>query len=57
LKILVSQKRPSNKQQLIEAIIACWHHVITVLEMENTVNLMPIHIKAVIAANGYATND
>lgn len=55
LKILVSQRRPSNKQQLIEAVIACWHHVITTQELENLVQSMPKRIMAVIAAKGYAT--
>ena len=55
LKILVSQRRPSNKQQLIEAIVECWHHVITVQELESLVKSMPNRIKAVITAKGYAT--
>jgi len=35
----------------IEAIVACWHHVITTQELGNLVKSMPNRIKAVIAAN------
>jgi transposase len=55
LKKLVSQRRPSNKQELIEAIIHCWNHVITVEELQQLVNSMPRRCKAVIAAKGYPT--
>ena len=55
LKKLVSQRHPSNKTELIEAIIESWHHVITAQELETLVNSMPDRYRAVIAAKGYAT--
>lgn len=55
LKRLVSARRPSNKTELIEAIVQCWHHVITVQELQQLVNSMPRRCKAVIDAKGYAT--
>ena len=55
LKKLVSQRHPSNKTELIEAIIESWHHVITAQELETLVNLMPDRCRAVIAAKEYAT--
>jgi len=53
LKKLVSQRRPSNKQELIEAIIHCWNHVITLEELQQLVNSTPRRCKAVIEAKGY----
>jgi hypothetical protein len=55
LKKLVAQRRPSNKTELIEAIVASWHHVITVQELSGLVNSMPRRCMAVIAAKGYPT--
>lgn len=55
LKRLVAVKRPSNRAQLIEAIISCWFHVITNDELKSLVHSMPRRCKAVIDAKGYAT--
>jgi hypothetical protein len=55
LKVLVSQRRPSNRTELIEAVIASWNHVITVRELDNLVSSMPDRCKAVIEAKGFAT--
>jgi len=55
LKRLVAAKRPSNKTQLIEAIISSWHHTITKDELKALVNSMPRRCLAVIKSKGYPT--
>lgn len=55
LKRLVSSKHPSNKQALIEAIISCWHHIITKEDVQKLVESMQRRCQAVIEAKGYPT--
>jgi len=55
LKRLVSAKHPSNRQQLIEAIISSWHHVITTDNLQKLVESMPRRCQAVLKAKGYPT--
>lgn len=55
LKRLVSRKRPSNRRELVEAIIDCWHHVITQDELKALVDSMPRRCAAVIKSRGYPT--
>lgn len=55
LKRLVRQKQPSNKTQLIEAIIQSWFHIITAAELKNLVHSMGRRCEAVIKAKGYPT--
>lgn len=55
LKKLVSSKNPSNRQQLIEAVINSWFHVITPVELEKLVDSMPRRCAAVIKSRGYPT--
>jgi transposase len=55
LKRLVSMRRPSNRTQLIEAIISNWNHVITNEELKVLVSSMQRRCTAVIKAKGYPT--
>jgi len=55
LKKLVAAKHPSNKRELIEAIINSWYHVITPDNLKSLVESMPRRCKAVIASRGYPT--
>lgn len=55
LKKLVAAKRPSNRQTLIEAVIASWYHIITPEDIEKLVNSMPRRCKAVVKSRGYPT--
>ena len=55
LKRAVAQRRPSKKQQLIEAILASWFHIITASDLQNLVESMPRRCQAVIDAKGYPT--
>jgi len=55
LKRLVSRRQPSNKRQLIEAIIHSWHHVIQPQELQQLINSMQRRCQAVIRARGYPT--
>lgn len=55
LKILVREKRPSNKRQLIESIIDSWHHVITKHELQTLVYSMKRRCEAVLKNKGYPT--
>lgn len=55
LKRLVSQKRPCNRTQLIEAVISSWHHTIQQEELKTLVDSMPRRCLAVIKARGYPT--
>jgi len=55
LKKAVAEKHPSNKQQLIEAIIQSWYHIITPENLRKLVESMPSRCKAVVAARGYPT--
>jgi hypothetical protein len=55
LKCLVAAKHPSNKTQLIEAIISSWYHTVTTDELKALVDSMPRRCLAVIKAKGYPT--
>ncbi|KFM76885.1 Transposable element Tcb2 transposase, partial [Stegodyphus mimosarum] len=55
LKTLVRMRRPSNKRELIEAIIVSWHHVITKEELNTLVSSMKRRCEAVIKNKGYPT--
>ena len=55
LKKLVSKKRPSNRTQLIEAVISSWHHTIQQEELKVLVESMPSRCLAVVKARGYPT--
>ena len=55
LKKLVAARRPSNKQELIEAVLASWFHVIKAEDLEKLVDSMPRRCQAVIKAKGYPT--
>jgi hypothetical protein len=55
LKKLVARKKPSNRQELIQAIIAAWFHVITPEHLQQLVDSMPKRCEAVIKAKGYPT--
>ena len=55
LKRLVAAKRPSNKRELIAAIIATWHHTISKDNLKCLVDSMPRRCEAVIKARGYPT--
>ena len=41
LKKLVSARRPSNKAELIQAVISSWFHTITINELKSLINSMP----------------
>ena len=55
LKWLLAAKRPSNKRELITAIIASWHHTITPDDLRCLVESMPWRYEAVTKAKGYPT--
>ena len=55
LKKCVASKRPSNKQEIIQAVICSWFNVITPLDLEKLVDSMPNRFKAVIKPKGYVT--
>lgn len=55
LKVMVSRANPSNKRELIEAIIQAWFRVITPEELAHLVNSMPRRIEAVLKNKGYPT--
>lgn len=55
LKRLVARNRPSNRTQLIEAIINSWHHIITEEDLQALVNSMHRRCAAVIKSRGYPT--
>lgn len=55
LKKLVAQRRPSNKRELIEAVVASWFHVIQPQDLQKLVDSMPRRCQAVINAKGYPT--
>lgn len=52
---LVAQKHPSNKQDLIAAVISSWFHVIASDKLQNLVDSMPRRCQAVIDSKGYPT--
>jgi len=53
LKRLVARRRPSNKRELIEAVIASWHHVIQPADLKSLVQSMPRRCEEVIKAKGF----
>jgi len=55
LKRTVSAKRPSNKRELVEAIINSWFHIISANDLERLVDSMPRRCQAVIRSKGYPT--
>ncbi len=55
LKVLVEKKHPSNKTQLIKAIIASWHHVIKKDELQTLFRSMKRCCEGVIKNKGYPT--
>lgn len=55
LKKAVADKRPSDKQSLIEAIIASWFHIITPGDLKVLVDSMSRRCQAVINAKGFPT--
>lgn len=55
LKKLVAARNPSNKRQLVEALLYAWHHVITPADLKVLVASMSRRCKAVIRARGYPT--
>jgi transposase len=55
LKRKVAKYHPTNRRQLIEAIINCWHHVIDKEDLKGLVDSMPRRCMAVIKAKGYPT--
>lgn len=55
LKVLVAEKQPTNKQQLVEAAINSWFHVITKEELDKLISSMPRRCRAVLKARGYTT--
>ena len=55
LKRAVAAKRPSNKRQLIEAVVNSWYHIITRNELQQLVDSMPRRCEAVVKAKGYPT--
>ena len=55
LKRKVSAKRPSNKRDLIAAIINAWFHLISTDDLKKLVDSMPQRCQAVIKAKGYPT--
>lgn len=55
LKNLVRMRRPSNKRELIEAIIASWHHTIKKEELQTLVASMKRRCAAVLKNKGYPT--
>ena len=55
LKRAVAAKRPSNKRQLIEAVINSWYRIITATDLQQLVDSMPRRCEAVVKAKGYPT--
>ena len=55
LKRLVAKKRPSNKQELISAVISAWFHVIDSKDLAALVDSMPARCQAVIDSKGFPT--
>jgi len=55
LKRLVAKKHPSNKQELISAIITAWFHVIDSKDLAALVDSMPARCQAVIDSKGFPT--
>lgn len=55
LKRLVAKKKPSCRRELIESVLHCWNHVITMQELEHLVASMPTRCLSVIRAKGYPT--
>lgn len=55
LKVLVSRRNPSNKRELIEAILQAWFHVITAEDLRRLVDSMPRRIEQVIKLKGFPT--
>lgn len=55
LKRIVGAKKPSNRTELIEAILNAWFRVITPEQLEQLVDSMPRRCEAVIKAKGYPT--
>jgi hypothetical protein len=54
LKVLVAAKKARNKQELIEAIISSWYHVITTAELTKLAHSMPKRCASVLRSCGYA---
>ena len=52
LKRLEPAKRPSNKREIIEDILASRFHVIKGIELERLIDSVPARCKAVIKAKG-----
>lgn len=55
LKRIVSTFKPSNKTELIEAIIKSWFRVISTEELSALVDSMPRRIDALLKAKGFST--
>jgi transposase len=55
LKRLVSARKPSNRTELITAIINAWFRVITTEQLGQLVDSMPRRCEAVIKAKGFPT--
>jgi len=55
LKRLVAKNKPSNKQELISAVIESWFHVIDNKDLAALVDSMPARCQAVIDAKGFPT--
>lgn len=55
LKKAVATQHPSNKHDLIEAVIKSWFHIITPDNLKSLVESMPYRCKAVVASKGYPT--
>ncbi|GFW42770.1 transposable element Tcb1 transposase [Trichonephila clavipes] len=49
----ISKKKPSNKRELIEALIFSFYHIVTKDFLLKLVHSMPIRCRAVIKANGW----
>lgn len=55
VNVFVQEKKPSNRSELISAIVKVWHHEITPDLIEKLVESMPRRIQAVINAKGFPT--
>jgi transposase len=55
LKIIVSNESPSNKRELIEAVLKGWFKVITPGDLRRLVDSMPRRIEEVIKNKGFPT--
>ncbi len=53
LKVFVQKKSPSSETQVIEAIIASWHHVIKKDELQTLFLSMKCRCVVVIKNKGY----